>query len=73
MTACDRAQEKQQHINREKGGVQVVPQSAMECLFTCYVCSGLVLHSWHAARLSCFSQYSSSVITCPVVLPSPWP
>lgn len=57
----------------ERERVQVVQQSAVECLFSCCMCSSLVFHTWHASHLSCSSQYSSSVITCLVVLPSPWP
>lgn len=56
-----------------KGRVQVVLLLALECLFTHCMCSGLVFHSWHAAHLSCSSVYSCSLITCLVVLPSPWP
>lgn len=58
---------------KEGGRLPLVSLSAQSCLFTCHVCSGLVFRCWHAALLSCSSQYSCGVITWLAVLPSPWP
>lgn len=64
-------------LERERGGRKSAGCSTVSgwsvSLHAACVPGALALHSWHAAHLSCSSQYRGSVITCLVVLPSPWP